>query len=157
MGLPKVYEPGKYEADIYARWEKSRLFVANPRSNKPHFSISMPPPNETGTLHVGHALGLTLQDIMARHARQTGKDVLWLPGTDHAALATNAIVEKRLAEQGTNKHELGREAFITTVKQFVGASRDTINTQIRAMGASCDWSRQRYTLDDMLNRCVNEV
>ena len=157
MGLPSVYEPSKYEADIYASWEEGRVFTANPRSDKPHFSISMPPPNETGTLHVGHALFLTLQDIMARHARQQGKDVLWLPGTDHAALATNAIVEKRLAEQGTNKHEVGREAFIASVKEFVGNSRDTINGQIRAMGASCDWSRQRYTLDDTLNRCVNEV
>src|SRR4051794_28803006 len=127
MGLPSVYEPANYESDIYSLWEKGRAFQANPRSNKPHYSISMPPPNETGTLHVGHALFLTLQDIMARHARQRGKDVLWLPGTDHAALATNAIIEKQLAEQGTNKHEVGREAFITSVKNFVGGSRDTIN------------------------------
>lgn len=157
MGLPKVYEPGKYEADIYSLWEKGRVFIANPRSTKPHFSISMPPPNETGTLHVGHALFLTLQDIIARHARQQGKDVLWLPGTDHAALATNAIVEKRLAGQGTSRHEIGREAFIASVKEFVSGSRDTINSQIRAMGSSADWSRARYTLDDMLNRTVNEV
>ncbi len=157
MGLPKTYEPGKYEADIYDIWDKSRLFVANPRSNKPHFSIAMPPPNETGTLHVGHAVFLTLQDIMARHARQQGKDVLWLPGTDHAALATNAIIEKRLAEQGTDKHQVGREVFVSTVKEFVDASRNTINFQIRAMGASVDWSRARYTLDPMLNRTVNEV
>ncbi|HET9721767.1 MAG TPA: valine--tRNA ligase [Candidatus Saccharimonadales bacterium] len=157
MNLPSVYEPGKYEADIYRQWEKSRVFEANPHSSKPHFSISMPPPNETGTLHVGHALFLTLQDILARHARQTGHDVLWLPGTDHAALATNALVEKQLTGQGTDKHQLGREAFITTIKEFVGTSRNTINSQIRAMGASCDWSRVRYTLDDALNRCVNEV
>jgi len=157
MSLPSVYEPDKYEADIYSLWEASRIFTANPNSQKEHFSIAMPPPNETGTLHVGHALFLTLQDILARHARQQGKDVLWLPGTDHAALATNAIVEKQLAEQGTNKHELGREAFITSVKEFVGTSRDTINSQVRAMGASVDWSRQRYTLDEMLNRTVNEV
>jgi valyl-tRNA synthetase len=157
MSLPKVYQPGEYEADIYAQWEQSRVFIANPQSHKPHFSISMPPPNETGTLHVGHALFLTLQDIMARHARQQGKDVLWLPGTDHAALPVNAIIEKQLAEQGTNKHELGREEFLKRTKEFVGSSRDSINSQIRAMGASCDWSRQRYTLDEMLNRCVNEV
>ncbi|MGH7156836.1 MAG: class I tRNA ligase family protein, partial [Candidatus Saccharimonadales bacterium] len=157
MKLPSVYEPGKYEADIYKLWEQSRAFIANPHSSKEHFSISMPPPNETGTLHVGHALFLTLQDILARYARQQGKDVLWLPGTDHAALATNAIIEKRLAEQGTSKHQIGREAFITEVKGFVGESRNTINSQIRAMGASVDWSRQRYTLDDMLSRCVSEV
>lgn len=156
MKLPSVYEPGKYESETYTLWEKSRVFIANPNSDKPHFSISMPPPNETGTLHVGHALFLTLQDILARRARQEGKDVLWLPGTDHAALATNAIIEKQLTEQGTNKHELGREAFIEKVMEFVGDSRNTINTQIRAMGASCDWSRARYTLDEALNRCVNE-
>jgi valyl-tRNA synthetase len=117
----------------------------------------MPPPNETGTLHVGHALGITLQDIMARHARQQGKDVLLLPGTDHAALATNAIIEKRLAEQGTDKHQIGREEFLRITKEFVGNSRETINSQVRAMGASCDWGRARYTLDEALTRCVNEV
>ncbi|HVS79335.1 MAG TPA: class I tRNA ligase family protein, partial [Candidatus Saccharimonadales bacterium] len=157
MSLPKVYEPGKYESDTYKLWEKSRAFIANPRSSKEHFSISMPPPNETGTLHVGHALFLTLQDILARYARQTDKDVLWLPGTDHAALATNAIIEKHLAEQGTDKHQVGREEFLKRTREFVGDSRNTINSQIRAMGASVDWSRARYTLDPMLNRCVNEV
>jgi len=157
MKLPKVYEPGQYENDIYALWEKSRVFAADPRSNKERFSISMPPPNETGTLHLGHALFVTLQDIMARHARQQGKDVLWLPGTDHAAIATNAIIEKQLAEEGTNKHEVGREAFLERTREFVGNSRDTITTQIRAMGASVDWTRQRYTLDETLSRCVNEV
>src|SRR5471032_779993 len=120
MSLPKVYEPGDYEASTYELWEKGRVFEANPRSSKPHFSIAMPPPNETGTLHVGHALFITLQDIMARHARQTGKDVLWLPGTDHAALPVNAIMEKRLAEQGTDKHKLGREEFLRQTKEFVG-------------------------------------
>lgn len=157
MSLPKVYEPGKYESHTYEAWEKSGVFTANPRSNKPHFSISMPPPNETGTLHVGHALFITLQDILVRHARQTGKDALWLPGTDHAALPVNAIIEKRLAEEGTDKHQIGREEFLKRTKEFVGDSRNTINSQLRAMGASCDWSRQRYTLDPMLNRCVNEV
>ena len=88
MKLPKVYEANQYEDDIYALWEKSGVFTANPNSGKEHFSISMPPPNETGTLHIGHALFITLQDIMARHARQQGKDVLWLPGTDHAGIAT---------------------------------------------------------------------
>jgi valyl-tRNA synthetase len=157
MSFPSVYEPDKYESDIYSLWEQGRVFLADPNSGKQHFSISMPPPNETGNLHVGHSLFITLQDIMARHARQAGKDVLWLPGTDHAALATNAIIEKRLAEQGTDKHQLGREAFIKEVKEFVGNSRNTINSQIRAMGASVDWSRARYTLDEALNRCVNEV
>jgi valyl-tRNA synthetase len=157
MKLPAIYEPEKYEADIYRLWEQSRVFAANPHSAKEHFSISMPPPNETGTLHVGHALGIALQDILTRHARQTGKDALWLPGTDHAALATNAIIEKQLAEQGTDKHQIGRDKFLQITKEFVGDSRQTMIGQIRAMGASCDWSRLRYTLDDTLNRCVNEV
>lgn len=157
MKLPKVYEAGKYEGDIYALWEKSRLFVADPSSGKKHFSISMPPPNETGTLHIGHALFVTLQDILARHARQQGKDVLWLPGTDHAALPVNAIIEKQLADEGTDKHKIGREEFLKRTRAFVGDSRETINSQIRAMGASVDWTRARYTLDDALNRSVNET
>jgi valyl-tRNA synthetase len=157
MKLPKTYEANLYESDIYALWEKSGIFVANPKSKKEHFAISMPPPNETGTLHMGHALFITLQDILSRHARQLGKDVLWLPGTDHAAIATNAIIERSLEEKGTNKHEVGREEFLKITREFVGNSRETINAQLRAMGASCDWTRARYTLDDTLNRCVNEV
>jgi valyl-tRNA synthetase len=157
MGLPKAYEPGKYEADIYSRWEKGRAFIANPHSPKPHFSMAMPPPNETAQLHLGSALFVTLQDVIARHERQKGRDVLWLPGTDHAAIATNALIEKKLAEQGTDKHAVGREEFIKQVKSFAGNNRDAIISQLRAMGASCDWTRLRYTLDDTLNRCVNEV
>jgi valyl-tRNA synthetase len=157
MKLSKQYDASAYEADIYALWEKSGVFKADPGSPKEHFSISMPPPNETGTLSIGHALFLTLQDIMARHARQAGKDVLWLPGTDHAALAVNALIEKQLSDEGTSKHQIGREAFLERTKAFVGTSRETMIQQMRAMGASCDWSRLHYTLEDSLNRCVNEV
>ena len=157
MKLPKVYEPGQYESDIYALWEKSRAFVADPTSHKEHFSVAMPPPNETGTLSLGHALFITLQDIMARHARQKGKDVLWLPGTDHASIPVNAIIEKQLSSEGTNKHEIGREEFLRRTREFVGNSRSTMLGQMRAMGASADWTRLRYTLDDALNRCVNET
>ena len=157
MKLPKVYEADQYEHDIYALWERSGVFVADPNSTKEHFSISMPPPNETGTLSLGHALFLTLQDIMSRFARQQGKDVLWLPGTDHAALAVNAIIEKKLAEEGTTKHEIGREEFLRRTREFVGGSRTTMLNQMRAMGSSVDWTRLRYTLDDALNRCVNET
>ena len=157
MKLSKTYEPQDYEENIYALWERSAAFVADPSSHKEHFSISMPPPNETGTLSLGHALFLTLQDILARHARQQGKDVLWLPGTDHAALAVNALVEKKLAEEGTNKHEIGREQFLERTRDFSGTSRETMLSQMRAMGASCDWTRLRYTLDESLSRAVNEV
>lgn len=157
MKLPKVYEAGKYEADIYALWEKSGVFTADPTSGKEHFSIAMPPPNETGNLSIGHALFITLQDIMARHARQQGKDVLWLPGTDHAALPVNALIEKQLADEGTNKHEVGREEFLRRTREFVGNSRDTMLGQMRAMGASADWTRLRYTLDEALSRSVSET
>jgi valyl-tRNA synthetase len=157
MKLPKIYEPGQYESDIYALWEKSGVFTADPTSDKEHFSIAMPPPNETGTLSIGHALFITLQDIMARYNRAQGKDVLWLPGTDHAALPVNAIIEKKLAEEGTDKHAIGRDEFLRRTKEFVGNSRDTMINQMRAVGASADWSRLRYTLDDALNRCVNET
>ncbi len=156
MNLPKVYEPNEYESDIYALWEKSRAFEAHPERKAERFSISMPPPNETGTLSLGHAM-YTLQDIMARYQRLQGKDVLWLPGTDHAALPVNALIEKQLAEEGTNKHEIGREEFLRRTKEFVATSRGTMLAQMRALGFSPDWSRQRYTLDDTLNRCVNET
>lgn len=157
MKLPKVYEPGAYESDIYALWEKAEVFKADPTRQAERFSIAMPPPNETGTLSLGHALFLTLQDIMARHARQQGKEVLWLPGTDHAALPVNAIIEKKLADQGKTKHDVGREEFLRITREFVGNSRETMLTQMRAMGASADWSRLRYTLDDALSRSVNET
>jgi valyl-tRNA synthetase len=157
MKLPKAYEARVYEKDIYALWEKSGVFKADPKSKKDRFSISMPPPNETGTLSIGHALFITLQDIMSRHARQQGKDVLWLPGTDHAALPVNAIIEKKLADEGTNKHQIGREEFLKRTVEFVEGSRGTMLAQMRAIGASADWSRLRYTLDDALTRCVNET
>jgi valyl-tRNA synthetase len=157
MRLSKTYEPAQYESDIYKLWEQSGAFKADPAADKPRFSISMPPPNETGTLSIGHALFLTLQDIMTRHARQKGKDALWLPGTDHAAIAVNAIMEKKLSEEGTDKHTLGREEFLKRTKEFVAGSREVMTGQMRAMGASCDWSRLRYTLDESLNRAVSEV
>lgn len=154
--LAKTYEPGKYEKNIYKLWEDKGAFKADPTRKAERFSISMPPPNETGTLSLGHAM-YTLQDIMARHARMQGKDVLWLPGTDHAALPVNALIEKQLAEEGTDKHEIGREEFLKRTRAFVADSRGTMLEQMRAMGFSADWSRQRYTLDDALNRCVNET
>ncbi len=157
MQLPKTYEPSEYEKDIYALWEKSGAFTADPTSTKEHFSIAMPPPNETGTLGIHHSVFLTLQDIMARYQRLQGKDVLWLPGTDHAALAVNALIEKKLAEEGTNKHEIGRDEFLRRTREFVAQSRGTMLSQMRAMGASCDWSRLKYTLDPSLTRTVGEV
>jgi valyl-tRNA synthetase len=156
MKLPNAYEPGVYESNIYELWEASGAFIAHPERKAERFSISMPPPNETGTLSLGHAI-YTLQDIMIRFARMQGKDALWLPGTDHAALPVNALIEKQLADEGTNKHEIGREEFLRRTKEFVDNSRGTMLAQMKAMGFSADWSRLRYTLDDTLNRCVNET
>ena len=157
MNLDKTYQANLYEKDIYELWIKNNAFKADPYSNKPHYSIAMPPPNETGTLHVGHALFLTLQDILIRYHKLKGYDTLWVPGTDHAALSTNTVIEKKLAEQGINKHQIGREKFIKITKEFVGNSRNTIIKQIKAMGSATDWSRLRYTLDDGLSRVVSEV
>lgn len=157
MNFDKTYDPSKSESQIYKLWENSGIFTANPKSSKPHYSISLPPPNETGTLHIGSALFVTLQDTLIRHARASGFDALWLPGTDHAALPTNAIMENKLAEEGLTKHHIGRDEFVRRTKEYVAKNRGTINTQIRALGASVDWTRYRYTLDETLNRCVNEV
>ncbi len=157
MDLDKTYQANLYEKDIYNLWLKNNAFKADPMSNKEHYSISMPPPNETGTLHIGHALFLTLQDILIRYHKLRGYDTLWLPGTDHAAIATNAVIEKKLTEQGINKHQIGREKFIQITKEFVGNSRETIIKQTKAMGAAADWSRLRYTLDEGLSRVVSEV
>ncbi len=157
MKLEKTYQASQFEDLIYALWEKKEVFQAHPESNKPKFSMAMPPPNETGTLGVHHALFLTLQDIISRHARLKGMDVLWLPGTDHAALAVNSLIEKQLSEQGLNKHQIGREEFLSRTRLFVASSRGTMLSQMRAMGASADWSRLRYTLDDTLVRIVNET
>ena len=157
MKLSPQYNPQEFESDIYALWEGSGAFFADPTADKPRFTISMPPPNETGTLSLGHALFLTLQDIMIRQARGAGKDALWLPGTDHAALPVNAKIEELLASEGLTKHDVGREEFLRRTREFVGNSRQTMLGQMRAMGASADWSRLRYTLDDALNRMVNET
>jgi valyl-tRNA synthetase len=157
MKLEKAYKPAEYESGIYKLWLDSGAFEAHPERKAQRYSIAMPPPNATGALHLGHVVGIAIQDILVRYQRMQGKDVLWLPGTDHAALPTNAIMEKRLADEGTNKHEIGRDEFIKRLKQFVEDSRGQIRNQIMAMGASCDWSRERYTLDDSLNRCVNEM
>ncbi|MBN1258801.1 valine--tRNA ligase [Candidatus Peregrinibacteria bacterium] len=155
--LPPTYEAKKYEDGIYKKWESSGAFKADPKSGKPAFSISMPPPNATGVLHLGHAVMLALQDILTRHRRMKGYEALWLPGTDHAAIATQNRVEKELAKEGATREKLGREAFLNRVREFVADSQDTIRNQIRRMGASCDWTRERYTLDDDLSLAVTEM
>ena len=155
--LDKAYDARKYEDDIYKKWEESGAFKADATSDKPPFTISMPPPNATGTLHLGHAIMLALEDILIRHRRMKGYEALWVPGTDHAAIATQNKVEKILAEEGLSREKLGRESFLNRVREYVANSQDIIRNQVRKMGSSCDWSRERYTLDDDLNVAVNEV
>lgn len=157
--LPKAYDPGSTEDRIYQMWEESGAFVANRDSGKETFTISMPPPNATGQLHLGHAVMLALEDIFIRYERMKGKEALWIPGTDHAAIATENVVISKLQKEGIKnpREELGREKVIEEIKKFVAGSRDTIRSQVKKMGSSCDWSRERYTMDQSLNRCVNEV
>lgn len=155
--IQKIYEAQKFENTIYKKWEKSGLFTPKINHRKKPFIIPMPPPNATGTLHLGHATMLALQDIMIRYKRMQGFPTLWLPGTDHAAIATNAKIEKILAEEGETRFSLGRERFLKRVHSFIEESRFTIRNQIRKMGSSCDWSREQYTLDESLSQAVREI
>ncbi len=165
--LPKAYEPKKYEDDIYARWEDSGYFHPDKcveddltDIDAPHFSMVLPPPNVTGTLHMGHAAMLAIQDVIARHHRMRGDKTLWIPGTDHAAIATQAKVEKLLIEKEGLKdprQELGREGFLERVREFAQESHDTIVRQCRKMGASLDWKMEAYTLDEARNLAVTVV
>ncbi len=157
--LDKAYDPSATEDRIYALWERSGAFRADVTSTKEPFTISMPPPNATGQLHLGHAARASVEDIFIRLARMQGKEALWVPGTDHAAIATENVVIKLLKEGGMKdpRKELGREKLVTKIAEFVEKSRGTIRGQIRKMGSSCDWSRERYTFEPSLNRIVNEV
>ncbi|OGY42725.1 MAG: valine--tRNA ligase [Candidatus Buchananbacteria bacterium RBG_13_39_9] len=155
--IPKAYNPQETEDKIYKKWEDSGYFNPDnlPGKRPDYFSISMPPPNATGTLHTGHAIMLAYEDLMVRYNRLLGKKTLWLPGTDHASIATQAKVEKILYDQEKKtRHDLGREEFLIRVENYVAQSRDTIRNQIRKMGSSCDWSRERYTLDEGLSQTV---
>ena len=158
MELPKIYSAKDYEDQIYELWEASGFFNPDnlPKSKKA-FSIAMPPPNATGTLHIGHAMMLVLQDLMIRYHRMKGEQTLWLPGTDHASIATQNKVEKILEKEGQTRHSLGREAFLERINAYVEESRGIIRGQIRKLGSSCDWSRERYTLDEGLSRAVSEM
>ncbi|MFH2062966.1 MAG: valine--tRNA ligase [bacterium] len=157
--LPKAYEPQGIEDRIYRNWEESGLFNPDhlPGERPEPFTIMMPPPNATGTLHIGHAMFMTLEDLMTRFHRMRGKAALWLPGTDHAAIATNTKVEKLLAKEGKTKYDLGREGFVERVMEYIEGSRNTIRKQIRKMGSSCDWSREAFTFDEPRNRTVREM
>jgi valyl-tRNA synthetase len=157
--IPKAYEPQAVEEKWYDFWLKQNCFVANPASPKPAYSIVIPPPNVTGMLHMGHVLNNTIQDILARKARMDGKEVLWLPGTDHAGIATQAVVEKTLRKQGVMKHrdDLGREKFLEHVWAWKEKHGGIIIQQLKKLGCSCDWTRERFTMDPAYSRCVQKV
>jgi valyl-tRNA synthetase len=155
--IPDRYDPHETEARWYPLWEGRGYFRANPSGSGAAYSIVIPPPNVTGSLHMGHAVNNTLQDILIRQKRMDGFNTLWLPGTDHAGIATQYVVERQLAAEGKTKEDLGREAFIERVWRWKEESGGTIIRQLRRLGSSCDWSRERFTMDVGLSRAVREV
>src|SRR6201995_1402018 len=155
--LDKTYRPQEVEPRRYSDWEKSGSFAAHEESNAKPYTIMMPPPNVTGSLHMGHALTFTLQDVLIRYQRMRGRDTLWQPGTDHAGIATQMVVERQLNAQGIKRTDLTREDFIGRVWQWKAQSGGSITAQMRRLGDSVDWSRARFTLDPQLSLAVTEV
>src|SRR6188474_441472 len=158
--IDKTYQSSEVEGRIYAAWEEAGAFRAGrpERASAAPYSIVIPPPNVTGSLHMGHALNNTLQDILCRFERMRGRDVLWQPGTDHAGIATQMVVERQLMErQEPGRREMGREKFLKRVWEWKAESGGTIVNQLKRLGASCDWSRERFTMDEGLSRAVLKV
>ena len=157
--MPKAYDASNFEDDIYSMWESSGVFEPDMSKKKAPYSIMMPPPNATGQLHLGHATMLAIEDILIRFKRMQGHPTLFLPGTDHAAIATQSVVERILGEKGIADplEELGREGFLEKIREYVEGSKATIRKQVRKMGTSCDWSRERYTFSDEMNHAVNTL
>ena len=158
--IPKTYEAAKYEDEIYKLWEESGFF--NPdnlkvKKNAKNYSIIMPPPNVTGVLHMGSAMMLAVEDLLVRYNRMQGKRTVWIPGTDHASIATQNRVEKNLKEEGLDRHKLGKEEFLKRVEKFAVESQQTIIKQVKKMGSSCDWSRLAYTLDATRSQAVQSM
>ncbi|WP_417908685.1 valine--tRNA ligase [Candidatus Electronema sp. PJ] len=155
--LPKAYEFEEVEQRWYEYWLEHKTFSAQMEPGRPAFSIVIPPPNVTGVLHIGHALNNTLQDLLTRYHRMKGDNTLWVPGTDHAGIATQNVVERQLAAEKTTRHELGRDKFIERVWQWRTDKGGAIIQQLKRMGASCDWDRERFTMDEGLSKAVREV
>ena len=155
--IPTVYDPASVETKWYQRWETDRVFHAEPQKDGKHYSIVIPPPNVTGQLHMGHALDNTLQDILIRWRRMQGYDTLWMPGCDHAGIATQIKVEEVLAKEGVSRYDLGREKFIERVWEWKHQYGDRITNQLKRLGASCDWERERFTMDEGCSKAVREV
>ncbi|GAB1469002.1 valine--tRNA ligase [Candidatus Cloacimonadota bacterium] len=157
MEINKTYEPQQIEKKWYRFWEEGGFFKPNEASTKPAFTILIPPPNVTGILHMGHVLNNTLQDVVVRYHRMKGEPTLWLPGVDHAGIATQNVVEKELAKSGKNRHQVGREKLLEHIWASKNEKGGSIIDQLKLLGASCDWDRQRFTLDEGLSRAVKEV
>ena len=155
--IDKVYDPKQVEQTWRRYWMEKGYFIAKSKSEKRPFSIVIPPPNVTGVLHMGHALNNTLQDVVVRFKRMSGFNALWLPGTDHAGIATQNVVERELAKEGLSAESIGRDAFIRRVWEWKEKSGGLIIEQLKRLGASCDWSRERFTMDEGLSRAVREV
>src|SRR5690349_22778512 len=158
--MDKTFDPAAVEARISTRWEEAEAFKAGrpDRKDAVPYSIVIPPPNVTGSLHMGHALNNTIQDVLCRFERMRGRDVLWQPGTDHAGIATQMVVERQLMErQLPGRRDMGREAFLKRVWEWKEESGGTIINQLKRLGASCDWSRERFTMDEGLSRAVLKV
>ena len=158
--LAKAYNPKDFEERIYERWMEKKAFNPDYNPNVKDgrsFTIVMPPPNVTGILHMGHALNNTLQDIIIRYQRMKGRKALWVPGTDHAGIATQNVVERQLAKEGKRRQDLGREAFVERTWQVKEKHHDIIASQLRKMGCSCDWDRERFTMDEGLSKAVREA
>ena len=155
--LDKFYNPKILEGKYYKTWEDSGAFSANLNSDSEPYTIMMPPPNVTGSLHMGHGLTFTLQDLLIRFFRKKGRDCLWQPGMDHAGIATQMVVERQLAENNLDRRELGREEFLKKVWNWKTESGGIIMKQLRALGASADWERERFTMDEGLSQAVTRV
>src|SRR3954469_14840991 len=155
--IEKVYEPQRFEPAWAQWWIEKGIFKASPKNTGRTFSMVIPPPNVTGVLHMGHMLNHTEHDVVIRWHRMLGHNTLWLPGTDHAGIATQMVVERQLAEEGKTRQELGREEFEKRVWKWKCESGGTIKKQMIRLGTSCDWSRERFTLDEGLSRAVREV
>jgi len=155
--LEPKFNPADIEVPLYKTWESSGAFTAHPEGNTIPFTVMMPPPNVTGSLHMGHALNMTLQDILTRYYRMNGRDALWMPGTDHAGIATQMVVERQLDQEGLKRRDMGREAFLKRVWEWKAYSGGTITSQLRRLGATPDWSREAFTMDANLSRAVVKV
>ncbi len=157
VALAKTYEPSEVEKKWYSYWERNGLFHARVNPAKPAYAVVIPPPNVTGVLHMGHILNNTLQDAFVRYKRMTGFEACWIPGTDHAGIATQNVVERSLGKEGKTRHDLGREKFVERVWEWKKQYGDVIIKQLRTLGSSCDWEREKFTMDETLSNAVREV